>query len=121
MNAASEGARKLLAVHDELKARQHSGDLVAVMGTPEGRRFVWQLISDAGVFKTSFVASDPSATAFNEGQRARGLAILARLQDEAPDLYLKAQSEHVESEKRAQELREAAEAEAATEQKEENE
>jgi hypothetical protein len=61
------------------------------------------------------------ATAFNEGRRSVGLALLARLQDEAPDLYLKAQGEHVEMQRKEVSLREAAEAESKQEQEEENE
>jgi dihydroorotase len=117
VNAASESARKLLAAHEELHAHQHRNDLIAVMNAPEGRRFLWQLIGSAGVFQQSF-AADPMATAFNEGRRSIGLALLSRLQDESPDLYLKAQGEQIELQRKAQSLREAAEAESAHEQEE---
>lgn len=117
MNAASAGAQKLLESHEELLRLQHERDFLAVMSTPEGRRFVWGLLGDAGVYRQSF-ESDSMATAFNEGMRAGGLRILARLNDEAPELYLKAQSESIEAKKVHQQLVAAAEAEAAREQEE---
>lgn len=116
--ASSESAQKLLKAHEELAVRQEHNDLLGVMSSPEGRRFVWRLIGSAGVYQQSF-AADPMATAFNEGRRAGGLALLVRLQEEAPDLYLEAQREHIAAERLAQQLREAAEAEAATQQEDE--
>lgn len=118
MNSGSESAQKLLTIHDELHAQQYRNDLVSVMNTPEGRRFVWQLIGNAGVFQQSFVA-DATATAFNEGRRSVGLALLARLNDEMPDLYLRAQGEQFEMQRKENALRKAAEAEAAKEQERE--
>lgn len=115
MNAGSVRAQELLKLHEEQVERQKRCDLLSVMGTQEGRRFVWQLIGTAGVFQQSF-DTEALHMAFYEGRRSIGLTLLARLQDEAPDLYLKAQSEHVESQIAANKLREAAEAEAANEQ-----
>jgi hypothetical protein len=117
VNAASEGARKLLDGHEELLREQVRGDLLAVMETREGRRFVWKLIGDAGVFRQSF-AQDALSTAFNEGRRSHGLELLDRAQNEAPELFLKAQSEFVEGQKKHNALAEAAEAEALREQEE---
>jgi hypothetical protein len=109
--AGNEAAQRLLSVHEELERLQYSADLLAVMGTAEGRRFLWGLIGRAGVFEQSF-SSDALSTAFNEGKRSVGLALLSRLITETPDLYLKAQNEFIEGQSKAQHLRDAAKAEA---------
>lgn len=117
MTAASESAQRLLRVNEDLAVQLHHNDLLAVMGSAEGRRFVWELIGTAGVFRQSF-GPDALATAFSEGRRSIGLELLARLQDEAPDAYLKAQGEFIESQRKFQAIRDAAQAEAEHNQEE---
>ncbi len=48
-----------------------------IMARQDGRRIVWELLDDAGVFRTTFAASptgfpDPSATFFHMGEKAFG-------------------------------------------------
>lgn len=64
-------------------------DLLTVLATENGRRFVYDLLADAGVFRSSFVPGDPHGTAFNEGQRNYGVRLLSRLIADAPDQYMK--------------------------------
>jgi hypothetical protein len=83
---AADAAR----LRGELKTRQDD-DLRTVMGTEQGRRFIWDLLGDAGVYRTSFTGN--SETFFNEGKRQIGLAILARITETCPGEYLKMQQE----------------------------
>lgn len=63
-------------------------DLRAVMGTPQGRRFVWALLTDARVYSTSFRHGEPVESAvFREGERNAGLKLLDRLHRTCADLY----------------------------------
>lgn len=62
-----------------------------IMTTPGGRHFVHRLLSAAGCFRSSFVAGDPYATAYNEGGRNLGLWALGQLQ---PDEYAQMMKEH---------------------------
>lgn len=69
---------------DRLRLRSIA-DFRAVVATPEGRRFCAELMAPA--FESSFT-TDPLATAYNEGRRGAALAVLARLNDHAPEALL---------------------------------
>lgn len=71
----------------------------AVWMTYEGRAFTRRLLADAGVFRLS-MASDPHWTAFNEGGRNVGLALMARMIEEAPGMYVLMEEEHTAREQR---------------------
>jgi len=55
-----------------------------VLETALGRRLLYAVIEDAGVFRSTF---DPSALimAHAEGERRQGLALLLQLQDHFPE------------------------------------
>jgi hypothetical protein len=61
-------------------------DLKAVMQTPEGRRFVWRLITLGGVYRLSYQGNSDD-TAFNEGRRSVGLVLMADTHDHMLGLY----------------------------------
>lgn len=67
-------------------------DLRFVMSDARGRRFVWELLGAAGVFRSSF-ATDALVMAHNEGKRDTGLRLLDRLLRVAPAEYRMAQEE----------------------------
>lgn len=62
-------------------------DLVWIMSSPRGRRFMWWLLSLCGVNRISFNNSG-SITAFNEGQRNVGLAVQAKVSEHCHGSYL---------------------------------
>jgi hypothetical protein len=72
----------------ELKREQDRADLERLMGTQWGRRFMWELLSQAGVFRLSYTG-DESGTAFNEGQRNVGLRQLNEIHAACPEQYTK--------------------------------
>ena len=53
--------------------------ITTLMSSAEGRRYIWSQLEDCHIFGQTFVASAGSAalTAFNEGRRSVGLALLA--------------------------------------------
>src|SRR5471030_1460460 len=55
---------------------QRNEDFRWLMGEQRGRRFVWDLLAKAGLFRSSLGIS-PKLTAFNEGRRDLGLSVLA--------------------------------------------
>lgn len=61
-------------------------DFKAVASTVAGRRFIRRVISECGVYQSSF-NSDSAVSAFKEGRRSIGLWMLT-LFDEIPDTYL---------------------------------
>lgn len=61
-------------------------DLKWLMGSKRGRRIVWRLLSQAGVFRLSF-STNAMQMAFNEGQRNFGNSTLALIHSQCPELY----------------------------------
>lgn len=79
----------------KLQEQQFKNDLCAVMGMPQGRRIVWGLLEDAGLYRVSYAHGDqPQDMAFREGNRNMGLKLLGHINRECPELYLKMHEEH---------------------------
>jgi hypothetical protein len=91
--ALDDEARALAAKKAELARQTAIGDLKWVMSNKRGRRFVFDRLEQAGVFRLSF-SPDPYVTAFNEGKRNDGLRLLAQLHDHAPESYALMLSDH---------------------------
>lgn len=85
-----EAQRKDAQRADALKA---DNDFRWIMADARGRRVIWQLLIEAGIYRSSF-AADPAVTAFNEGKRDAGLRLLAKLTSITPDEYLQMQKEN---------------------------
>jgi len=62
-------------------------DLVWLMGSKRGRRVVWRLLKNAGVYRLSYVQGDALGTAFNEGNRNQGQRLLALIMEHAGTSY----------------------------------
>lgn len=73
--------------------KRHISDVRKVLGTVEGRRIYWDLLKETGVFRNSFSAN-ANQTAFNEGRRDVGLAILADVNKADSDAYPRMQREY---------------------------
>lgn len=71
---------------EKLARQNEESDWKWLMSKPRGRRIVWQLLEQAGVFRSSF---DPNNAkmAFNEGNRNYGLRTLMQIQALCPELY----------------------------------
>lgn len=76
----------------ELKQRREIEDLKWLLAHRQGRRIVWKQLGEAGVFRSVFNHSG-SVMAFNEGQRAQGLKLLASIMEHAPDAFTLMQKE----------------------------
>lgn len=77
--------------------------LAAVMSTEDGRAFVWKVLSDAGIYHSTYVP-DSDASQFNEGRRSVGLGLFHDIQVACPAAFL---TMTAEAERRAQADREA--------------
>lgn len=89
-------------LRDRMAREQALADLRSVMDTPAGRRFMWALLGDCGLYRASFNNSG-SITAFNEGQRDIGLRLVARITQDCPEQYLAMQGEAIEADRKANE------------------
>lgn len=79
---AREQARREKVAHDAKLANMRW-----LMSSEQGRRFMWDLLATAGVFRISFTGN--STTFFNEGMRNVGLLMQTLIMEACPELYLK--------------------------------
>lgn len=56
-----------------------------ILDDEKGRRVLWWLLSECGVFRISMTGN--SATFFNEGRRDIGLRLMDRIMALRPDIY----------------------------------
>ena len=85
-NSASENRKK--------KRDREIADFKKVLSMVEGRRFIWRLMAEAGVFRSSFNLSD-LAMSNNEGRRDMGLLLLNEMLAVSPNSFIQAQREAV--------------------------
>jgi hypothetical protein len=79
----------------KVKRDREVADFKQVVSTKEGRRFIWRLLEEAGVYRSSFTGT--SQTFFLEGQRNMGLLLIREIHEICPDVYttmLKEQESH---------------------------
>jgi hypothetical protein len=68
-------------------------DVRMVVSTPEGRRWYWKAMSEAGTFKMSFTGK-AAFSDFNEGKRAMGNNFFHDLMSAKPEAFLQMQREN---------------------------
>lgn len=82
-------------------------DLREVLSSRAGRRFVWRLLEDCGIYRSTFREAKPDVTAFLEGQRALGLQYFAEIQESDVPAFQLMEREHIEDVAREQATRDA--------------
>lgn len=81
-----EQAQEDLELEQTLAAEQLREDFRAVAVTQQGRRFLWVLLVQAGVYRSTYLG-DVNDMLFREGQRNLGLKIVDKFMKYAPELY----------------------------------
>jgi hypothetical protein len=84
------------AEEERQQREKEQNDLRYVMGSKQGRRFVYRQLSEAGVWRSSF-DTDNAVMAFNEGNRNRGLSLLTEILEACADRYTEMLAEHKEA------------------------
>lgn len=87
------------ATKAQLAAQTEVDDLLWLMSDKRGRRFMWRLLSESGIYRTSF-STEALHMAFNEGQRNRGLALVGSVMQHCPDRFTEMQKEARNHERR---------------------
>ena len=82
--AAVNAARK----KDARKRRERLDVVAGLMDLKQGRAWMYGWMEACHIFQTSFLAGQPDATAFKEGERNIGLRILADVMAAAPEKYI---------------------------------
>lgn len=70
----------------KLDQDSEESDLKWLLSSRRGRRIVWRLLDQAGVFRSSF-SQNAMQMAFNEGNRNYGQRTLAQIHTHCPELY----------------------------------
>lgn len=81
---AEEAKRRELEAVDELRW---------LMSDKRGRRFMWRLLGEFGVFQQTYVPGDTHGSAFREGQRSMALKLTTRISEHCPDRMSEMQKE----------------------------
>jgi hypothetical protein len=81
-------------------------DVRKILKTPEGRRYLWRMLGECGIFFNSFTPNS-NQTAFNEGGRNIGLIILSDINEADPSAFAKMQNEYVSALKSKKEAKDA--------------
>jgi hypothetical protein len=71
---------------DRIERQNEESDIKWLMSSKRGRRFVWRLLEQAGVFRSSF-NTNAMAMSFGEGNRNYGLQLLNSIHTLCPELY----------------------------------
>ena len=75
------------AERNERPAREtEEGDIKWLVSSKRGRRIVWRMLEQAGVFRVSF-NTNSMTMAFQEGNRNSGNRMLAMVTDISPDAF----------------------------------
>jgi hypothetical protein len=85
-NASDPKQVKAAKSKEVSKRDQELDDVIHVLSSVQGRRFLWRVLGLCHVFKTSFTGN--STTFFNEGKRDIGLRILGDINEASPESYL---------------------------------
>ena len=71
---------------EKIDRQNEESDIKWLMSSKRGRRLVWRLLEQAGVFRSSF-NTNAMAMSFSEGNRNYGLQILNLIHTLCPELY----------------------------------
>lgn len=83
---SQEAKRADTNIKARLAKETEEDDLKWLMSSRRGRRIVWRLLDQAGVFRSSF-STVAMQMAFNEGYRNFGNRMLALINTNCSDLY----------------------------------
>lgn len=84
----AEKTKRLTRAKMQALAKENRQILVAhQLSTRLGRRFVWEELSEGGLFRLSFSVGDSHLTAFNEGRRDRANRLFGEIMAEFPEQY----------------------------------
>lgn len=84
--SAQEKSKTDREVRDRLRKENEEADLKWLMGNKRGRRVIWRLLDQSGVFRLSF-NTNAMQMAFAEGNRNYGNRTLAMIHSLCPELY----------------------------------
>ena len=90
-NAADRKQVKAARLTERFLKRRDQSDIIEVLSSPVGRRFVMAILSKCGMYTTSYRGGNNVVydTIFLEGQRSIGVQLLLEIQEADPEAYIK--------------------------------
>lgn len=101
---SQERAKAEAEKRNKLAKDTEASDVKWLMKGKQGRRIVWRLLEQAGVFRLSF-NTNAMQMAFNEGTRNYGNRLLALIHSTCPELYPVMLNEATEREEKLDDAR----------------
>jgi hypothetical protein len=95
-NASSRKSIREAEKAARIRDRQRREVITSLMSTRPGRSWLWDTLSSCSIFSTTHVPSDALGSAFQEGRRSMGLALLSDILAACPDQFILAMREHNE-------------------------
>lgn len=76
-------------------------DIRVLIAAPEGRRFLWRVLSEGKIFKDGYVHGDAGyGTTYAAGKRSVGIWALSELMEARPEAFMQMQRENASEAKR---------------------
>lgn len=97
----TDGAKKKEEEIVRLRRQRELNDIRTVVASAEGRRLLWKIIAESGVFRKSY-RGENNATNFNEGRRSVGNNLFNDLIEAKPEAFLQMQRENAALSKQEQ-------------------
>ncbi len=87
-----KSADELIEARQARLKERGENDLRAVLRLPEGRRLMWSILTAGRIFQPSYTGD--RGTDYNEGKRAVGLEVMAKIMSVQPAAFLQMSQEH---------------------------
>ena len=89
------------AQREKRKRDRQLNDVRVILATPEGRRFVWRVLTEGKIFHDGYTHGDAGyGTTYNCGRRSIGLWALDEIMEAKPESFMQMQREHASEAKR---------------------
>ena len=85
-NATNKKQLKRAQARENFEYKTKFKDYIEILDTAPGRRILWDLMDEAGIYQTSFTGNN--TTFLNEGRRQIGLIIMANITQAKPEAIL---------------------------------
>lgn len=80
-------ARRERETSSKREAESEASDIKWLMGQRRGRRIAYRMLSQSGVYRTTF-STNALSMSFAEGRRQCGLELMAMLTEHCPERYM---------------------------------
>jgi hypothetical protein len=71
----------------ESTRKRELNDIRKVLSLPEGRRVIWRILGNCGMFRSPYTPKDTNATFVEIGKKEIGLQVLQDVTDAKPEAY----------------------------------